>query len=294
MTAKNRVNPLLTSVVHRPLRKACQELGFPLPNREQFVADVDPLLKDTPGLAAHPEGLAERLWHAVLGGEVLAAEWHEDGRMVFHVRGQHGRDAVDVRLMHDRDHWQVQALTSVHTRPWHTTRWARRLAAGAAVVVALVIGYILPHPGSGEKGLPAGETATTAGAVPAGNTAVGEVNTLASRSEATRPASNAVAANQTGSGGNQAGSNASGAGAAATPPAKPAVQTFTFNLQEGMPLHNLSVFLYQHHLVSDPVAFDMKMKDSGVDRDVRPGQYVFKSNMTEAQILQVLKNGPSS
>jgi hypothetical protein len=278
MNAHNRVNPLVSSVVHLPFRKACRDLGFSVPDRQRFVADVEPLLRDAPLDLPDVDGLAERLWHAVLAGEVLAAEWLEDGRVVFHVRGQYRRDGVDLRLVNDHGSWHVAAVTSVHRHPWLRTRWARRGGVAAAVIAALAVGYGLPHPGgaaSPQTGLGGADNAVAA-------TASSGAGTLASRSNAPSPqVQNASAGAQSGS-------------AAQQKPKTPAPTPVVFNLKEGVPLHNLSVFLYQHHLVKNPVAFDMKMKDSGVDRHLRPGTYRFMSNMTEDEVLKVLAKGPSS
>ncbi|MCY0902797.1 MAG: hypothetical protein OWU32_11525, partial [Firmicutes bacterium] len=70
--------------------------------------------------------------------------------------------------------------------------------------------------------------------------------------------------------------------------------TWSFDLTQGMPLFDLAQFLANHRLVPNATNFDMAMTQNGMDSDVQPGTYRFHSGMSQAALLQDIKNGPVS
>jgi hypothetical protein len=297
------MHSLLTSAIQLPFAKAARELGCAELPQSLFMAEIEPYLLHTTAFdLPNTEETRVAIWRAIQHAPVLAVEALPNGGMSFHVRAQmKGGLCIDVRLVYRSDQWRVQAVTSIHRIPFLRTRWFARVATAGSVVLAGLIGFVIAdqlHPASTST------TATqmTEQGVAAWAAAHGyqltKVNNTSSASNSSSSQGQGSAA-KTANTSNTA--NRSSGEATSTQSSKDKSksatqkkQTYTFTLKEGMSLHSLSVFLKQKHLVKDAVAFDMKMKDTGVDKDLRPGKYTFTSGMSESQLIKVLKAGPKS
>jgi hypothetical protein len=200
-----------------------------------------------------------------LRGKIIATEiWNEEV-LVFYVRGGFGGQAVDIRLTCNEGQWHVESVVAVYPRPLFHTPWFYRTASAAAVLVAAVLGYAV-HPASQ--------------AAP----------------PTTQPVSQQIASTLTTQPAGTKANGTNGAGHEASLPSraeKPTPRTIKFTLSHGTSLFDLCKFLHSQHLVDDAVKFDMELKKSGADRKIRPGVYTFREGMSESQIIDVLKHGPS-
>ncbi|MDQ0190292.1 MltG/YceG/YrrL family protein [Alicyclobacillus cycloheptanicus] len=273
-------NPLLQSIVHASFRKSIHELGLPDLPESLFAKEIAPFLRLPDSLFEDTPETRRKLWVAVVRGQVIAAEAAENLAFAFYVRASVGGRGMDIRLVCESRTWHIDKVIAMYPRRMRGSRWFARSVFGASVVAAGVIGYLL-H-------MPQPEAPGTAAPVTSNHAAMPSAAHNAAQPSAQPSAAPSQAANRTGS---QAKSQPAAKKQEA--PAKPAVQKLSFTLTEGMPLDDLSQFLKAHHLVQSAVAFDMLMKNTKADRDVRPGVYVFTSNMTEQQLIATLKKGPS-
>ncbi|WP_026962872.1 hypothetical protein [Alicyclobacillus herbarius] len=291
------LHSLLSSAVALPFAKAVRELGCADLPQAPFVDEIQPYL-DTAAFD-RPNTAETRLavWRAVQNGRVLAVESLPDGGMLFHVQARlQGGLGMDVRLRYRADTWRVQSVTSIHRIPFQRTRSFMYLVSAASVVVAGLLGFSLAvglHAGSSpaqpaltKNGVESwakahGYQLVKPAAGPVSSTPVAKSNGTSAAHKSVTPASGDKTTAKTGA-------------AASTSPKKPAVKTYTYTLHLGTPVHDLSVFLEQHHLVKSAIAFDMEMKNTHADADLRPGTYTFRSNMSESDLIRVLKAGPKS
>jgi hypothetical protein len=248
-------NELLKSAIHKSLTYAITELGLPEFSQEQFTREISPLLRNPLSTIEDSEATRVKLWKSTLRGEVFATEVRNDDTLVLYVRSALRGTVIDLRLTCRNLEWHIEEVISMHSRPIVHSPWFYRATFVGAVIVAGVVGYALHQPT--EK-----VVTQQVAAVPSASTSV---------AQATR---------------------------AAEPSAKPKTskpsppQTFSFTLSHGMSLYDLCKFLQAHHLVDNAMGFAMTLKKTGVEKDVHPGTYTFKSGMNESQILQVLKQGP--
>ncbi|MFD1676482.1 hypothetical protein [Alicyclobacillus fodiniaquatilis] len=262
-------NPLIRSVVHKPFTEAIRSIGLPAFPQLAFTDSISPYLHVPGSLFEDDEHTRAKLWNSVMHGEVIATDVWDD-MPVFYVRGGFGGRCMDVRLIYRDRQWALQSVVSMHHRPLMRTPWFLRLVTIAAIVVAGILGYVLHQP----KHAP--------------TPAVNAMPTTQPKIPSTTPATKQDAKTQPST---QKNTTAPTKTKTAKPPTP---TTFTFTLEPGMPLNDLSKFLNEHHLFSGIVKFDMAMKNTHIDQAVRPGKYTFKTGMSEKQLLQVLKNGPNN
>ncbi|MCL6443228.1 MAG: endolytic transglycosylase MltG [Alicyclobacillus sp.] len=287
-------NPLVQSVVHRPFGQAVQEIGLPELPLVQFSREITQHLQ---GLGSHLDTDAasiRRLWQSVLRGEVIAAEVWNDDAVVFYVRGGLGSTGVDLRLVCQHHAWRIQSITSVYTRPLRKVRWIRMSAYGIVAVLTGILGYSLHRPTASEGRetvlrVAANDTQPSGGST---NTSSNSLAVTSNNSAHSAGGSADAGLSRTGSKAASDKSQPVQTSPSQTETSRPSIYTFT--LQQGMPLMTLAQFLAQHHLVSDAVGFDMAIVHAGIDRNIQPGTYTFRAGMTQAELLQVLRKGPSA
>lgn len=256
-----QTNPLIQSVVHRPFQRAISEIGLPALTEPIFRHQIKPYLQSVGiGMDESPWTL-DKLWKSILCGEVIATEVDNESWPVFYVRGGFGGRGIDVRLTCREQEWNIVSVTAIYARPILRSRWFHRSSFAVAVVCAAMIGYAIHQPSQVSVSPP--PAPVTAATVPS------TVNKPPLSVSQGRPSSSKLNV------GNLHARN------------------IAFTLSQGMPLYNLSKFLQAQHLVKDAMSFDMVMKQDGVDRGLKPGVYRFKSDMTQSDIIQVLRQGPT-
>ncbi|MCL6627354.1 hypothetical protein [Alicyclobacillus shizuokensis] len=297
---------LLNSAVAMPFAKAARELGCADLPQTPFVDELRPYLDTAAFDKPNTPDVRADVWRAVLHGRVLAVEPLTDGGMLFHVRARlSGGLCIDVRLRYRSDEWRVQSVTSIHYVPFTRTRTFARMVSGACVVVAGCIGFLLADSlHHGGKTSAAAAELTKQGVeswaqshgyqlVKPGSQSASAPAAASSSASAGKAASEDKAST-TSSSDKQTADAAKSTSPSSQHAASSAPKTYTYTLRLGTPVHDLSVFLQQHHLVKSAIAFDMKMKDTHADQDLRPGTYTFRSNMSESDLIRVLKAGPKS
>jgi hypothetical protein len=270
-------NPLIQSVVYKSFGQAIKEIGLPEFPEQVFTEEITPRLKFVGSPIPDNQESLMKLWKSILRGKIIATEvWNEE-ILVFYVRGGFGGDVVDVRLTCQEGQWHVESVVAVYPRPLVHTPWFYRSAYAGLVLVAAILGYAVHHPASDATPAESQYTAMTLANEIAGTN--GSTQAASSPSQTTQPAQPSTQPSTEQSTQQQA--------------SKPTPRTVTFTLSRGMSLYDLSKFLRDQHLVSDAMKFDMALKKSGADRKIRPGKYTFREGMSESQIIDVLKHGPS-
>ncbi|WAH42130.1 hypothetical protein NZD89_01005 [Alicyclobacillus fastidiosus] len=284
--AKIKSNPLIRSVVHTSFRKAVSDLGFASIPKDLFQYEIAPYLRAAGSLFDDSQETLDKLFHAVMRGEVIVTET-EDDTIVFYVRGSVTQRVIDVRLSCRHQQWHVKSVVSMYHRPLLRWNWFYRAAFAVSVVLAGVIGYALHEPHAVVSATSQGSSGQAASV----STSLGQAKTTDGASSNTTNSSVPSAGNATSNstGASNSTSNTSGATSKTHAPS-----SFTFTLKSGMSIHDLSMFLHANHLINEPaVQFDMVLMHAGVDKTIRPGSYTFKSGMTQSQLLQVIEKGPS-
>ncbi|EPZ53156.1 MULTISPECIES: hypothetical protein [Alicyclobacillus] len=288
--AKLNSNPLIRSVIHTSFRTAVRDLGFPEIPKDSFQREISPYLRAPGSLFDDSPETLEKLWNAILRGEVVVTEMEGD-TIVFYVRGSVGQRVLDVRLAWHGLQWHVTSVVSMYHRPLLRWNWFYRIAFAVSVVVAGIIGYAVHAPQSASKPATASTgqwDSVTTGVGQAKTTVNTTTNTTTSAVPQTGNDTSAASDNTTS---NTTGNSTSGGTGHST---SSSASAYTFTLKPGMSIHDLSVFLHAHQLIHEPaVQFDMVLKNAGLDRTIRPGRYTFKPGMTKSQILHVIKSGPS-
>lgn len=270
MQASNQSsNPLVKSIIHTSFGRAVKELGLPNFAQATFVKEIPPFLRSPDSMFEDMPQMHERVWSAVMQGQVIAAEVKEDLSFVFYVQATVGGRGIDVRLVCRNKEWHIDTVVSMYHKPIRASRWFHRSVFTGSVIVAGLLGYVLhgtlqhpvaPGPASSVK--PSSQQ-----------------NAQTSHPATQKPAP----------------PNPSGTQKPTTHTTpKPVVKQLTFQLKQGMSLDDLSQFLKSNHLVKSAVSFDMLMKTTRADRDVRPGTYHFTSDMTQQQLIAVVKHGPAN
>jgi hypothetical protein len=262
-------NPLIQSVVYKSFGHAIKEIGLPEFPEKVFMDEIIPRLKFVGSPIPDDEQSLMKLWKSILRGKIIATEvWNED-ILVFYVRGDFGGNVVDVRLTCQEGEWHVESVVAVYPRPLVHTPWFNRSAYAGLVLLAAILGYAVHHPASEVTSAQSQYIATTL------------ANQTAGTNGSTQGAPSPAQTNQPAQQSTQQQTSQS------TP------RTVKFTLSRGMSLYDLSKFLRDQHLVEDAMKFDMALKKSGADRKIRPGVYTFREGMSESQIIDVLKHGPS-
>ncbi|WAH37208.1 MltG/YceG/YrrL family protein [Alicyclobacillus dauci] len=276
-------NPLIRSVLHKSFEQAMKDLGLPEIPQDMFMNEIKPYLRVAGSLFDDSQDTLNKLWRAIMRGEIIVTE-SEGETFLLYVRGRIGQKVIDIRFSCRLHTWHIDAVVSMHYQTIRSFPWIYRVAFAVSIVIAGVIGYAI-HP-SGASVLAASGGST--------------VNSSASAEAKTSVTGNATAGATT----PPADSNGTVNGTANTTQPTPATntaktdaskqKTLTFTLKPGMSVHDVSMFLHAHNLIhEDAVKFDMVLKHAGIDRDIRPGKYTFKTGMTQNQILGVLKAKPS-
>lgn len=268
----SRMSALVESSIYRPFISAVTEIGLPNFSLHELMQQLTPHLVSAESTIPDSERVLARFAKSILHGEVIAAETLDAGVFVFFVRGGVGRTGMNVRMT-CRDHaWHVEAVHSSHSRPLLYARWLNRSVFGAAVLVAAAVGYAVHTPSQ--------------------TTAPEPQNVLVSPGQSNQAGSaNQVAPAHSTTNGISPGQSTPTSTSQPSPqnPAK----TVTYHLGTGVPLYHLAQFLYSQHLVGSAMNFDMKMKNTGVDRSVKPGTYVFPRGDSTSQFISVLRKGPT-
>lgn len=253
----HHLSPILSSVVHHTFSKAMGEVGCSLISLDAFTKQMKQQIPTAiPDFPEDPVAYTQ-LYRAVLSGEVMLVEKLDEERMAFLVRGGYKGLYIDVRLMYCKETWEVTAITSVHARPMVKRKSVLIGATCAAIVVAGIVGFLLPGHSS----------ALSVDSVEAW--AQNRGYTLMPQVVATQKVATPVVHK-------------------ATPVAKPKV--YSFVLKKGMTVHDISVYLEKNHLIPDAFKFDELLKSAGVDRKVQLGTFTFKAGMTEKQLMDVLRH----
>lgn len=303
LTTMSTMHPMLSSIVHRGFQAASKEIGCSEFREDDFIRGLVPYLHVLSSELPVEELDTRKLWQSMMTGEVIAVECADTETFVFQVRGKVASRFVDMKFSYCKDVWDILAVTSIHQLPiW---RKSTRLWAGMAtgLILAGLTGFLVAgqthamNPQNVEAWATANgyQLVSKEAAPPAGPTSNTTAHAASPSSGATNTGTSSHSSVQKAV--SRSASTSKGA-PSKTKSSKPQVsksapQVFSFSFRSGMTVHDISVFLTQHHLVSNALAFDQVLKQTGIDQDVWPGTYTFKSNMTQSQILQVLKNGPT-
>ena len=269
----------VTGVVHKSFARAIRHIGLPDLPRSLFIREIKPYLHLAENSRLEDGESLTRLWRSTMQGEVIATDVRED-LPAFYVRCGFGTTGYVVRLVLVKGDWRIDSVISVYERQVVHIPWIRRGAFAGAVTAALVFGLLVDPwivkprivmESAAQSAARQGSVAN--GSQPSATPHHGALATVHSGGSAKVPL----------------GATAHTAGAAT--PSQTAT-TFRFHLAPGAPLGNLSQFLYEQHLVGNAVAFDMLLKNTGIDKAVQPGTYIFKKGMHVSQLLQELKQGP--
>ena len=312
-------HPVLNSVVHHPFNSASRDVGCSEFTEVEFLQALKPYLSTLNDALGTSQLDVQRLWMNMMVGEVIAVEF-DAGTLLFHVQGRAFGHYIDMRFACNKDQWTITAVTSVHTRPFWRSRLITTLVACVVGMLATgFIGYTMAAQRSPISKQTVQSWATLHGytLVPSAGSSPSSAVAMGNQSASAPSVSNSSASGASGASGSSAtGSTATGSSAkgsatgnakmstkkpsidksssakaaAASKPSSP--QIYHFTLTSGMPLHDISVFLQQHHLVGNAFAFDQVLHKTGVEKYVWPGTYTFHSNMTQSQILQELKSKP--
>ncbi len=284
---------IVTGVVHKSFARAIRHIGLPDFPRPLFIHEIKPYLHLEENSRLEDGESLTKLWRSTLQGEVIATDVRGDVP-AFYVRSGFGTTGYVVRLVLVKGEWRVDSVVSVYERQLVHIPWIRRAAFSSAVTAAAVFGlFIVVHPPIAKPHILAESAAksavigSAANGSPSGATA--HHGAPAGARHATPTTAHPVANGSTASATTQHGTPAT-AGAPKIP--QQTATVFRFHLASGMPLGNLSQFLYEQHLVGNAVTFDMLLKNTGIDKDVQPGTYIFKKGMKVSQMLQELKQGP--
>ncbi|OFW75618.1 MAG: hypothetical protein A2201_01050 [Alicyclobacillus sp. RIFOXYA1_FULL_53_8] len=258
------MHPLLSSVVHLPFQKAGSDVGCSEFTFKHFQRAIQAHLHILSAQSAMNELEQHKTWQALMHGEVIAVECLDDETLVFHVRGKTFGKYVDMRFAYLKEMWYIQAVTSIHDRPFWRSRLRYLLSLGGGVVAAASLGFALANHGT----TPVTQQGASDWAVANGYELVKKTPpVLASSPPAKATLSETKAASPN--------------------------PTYVFTFKLGMPVTDISSFLQKQHLINDAYAFDQVLKASGADKSIWPGTYTFTSGMSQNQILQVLKSKPT-
>lgn len=259
MNSNRFLRSFVTGVVHKSFAQAIRYIGLPDFPRQLFMREIKPYLHLTENSQLEERKSLVKLWRSTLQGEVIATDVREDVP-AFYVRAGLGATGYVMRLILIKGNWHIDSVISVYERRFIHMPWFRRTVFASAVTAAVVLGLFLHQP-IAQPGVLVESAAKPVAREP--------LTHVAANHGASAHAGNSKLHSQT-------------------------VSAFRFHLAPGMPLGDLSQFLYQQHLVGNAVAFDMLLKNTGIDKDVQPGTYIFKKGMKVSQILQELKQGPQS
>lgn len=300
LTAHGAMHPILNSVVHHSFRSASKDVGCCEFAEQDFIRALDshvPTLRD----AFRVQELdLHRLWASMMAGEVIAVEF-EAGTLLFHVQGRVLGSYVDMRFAYRKDVWTIRAVTSVHTRPfWRSRLLITAAASVAGMLLTGLVGYSVAvqrspvsrqtveswaslHGYTLVQNRAAAVAASSAGShIPVGsptNSTSADTSTNTSSTHGTAKTASHAAQSHAALGTKK-------------PPAAP--QNFQFDFTSSMTVHDISVFLQQHHLVHNAYDFDQVLAKTGIQKHIWPGTYTFNSQMNASQILQELQSGPKS
>lgn len=251
----------VNGVMHKSFARAIRYIGLPDLPRQLFIREIKPYLHLTGNGRLTEKKSIVRLWRSTLQGEVIATDIREDVPVLY-VRSGLGATGYVMRFILVNGSWRIDSVVSVYERRFVHAPWFRRAAFVSAMAAAVVLGLFLHLPVAQPHVLVASS------AKPAVKKPLTHVTTPRNVPAHAGSAQSAQVHGQT-------------------------AAVLRFHLAQGMPLGDLSQFLYNQHLVSNAVAFDMLLKNTGIDKDVQPGTYIFKQGMKVSQILQELKQGPS-
>lgn len=276
----------VSEVVHQRFSRAVRRIGLPDFPWQTFLVEVSHSFHTVHGRLPDDRQSLRKLWRSMRDGEIFATEvW--DNSPVFYVRATLESLGVVLRLIYIEDEWHVESVISIYHNPLTKVPWFRRSVLAAVVVVSLALGFALrPVPQPTVAG-PVGTHTTGPGMT---QTGTGSANSKGADKAGHAKGPVGTVADTKGT--HHAKAGASGSTSSSTSGTQGS--TLTFTLAEGAPLYNLALFLYQNHLVANPMTFDMLMKQTGIDLDVQPGTYRFRSGMTTAAILAALKRGPAA
>lgn len=288
-------NAMLNSVIHKTLEKSIEAIGLPALEQRVFEREIQRFVQNGKG---HPLGAINqeneksrnRLWKAILTSRIVVAEvWNHDTQ-VFYCRTRAQGFSIDFRLG-VKDHvWHLESFTLVDRplRRWQTP-WSLGAASVCALVLAAFVGYWM-HPEASARSLAPGgnEVAAQSSEAPVQIPSNGTNATSSETNAIKTPASGTTGTGTTGTSAEKVGGNAKQDAATRSVPKK-----ISLTLSSGMSLYDFAKQLASQHLVPDAMSFDMNMKNSGVDKDLKPGTYVFQSGMTVNQLLAVLRKGPA-
>jgi hypothetical protein len=264
------MHPMLSSVVHLPFRKAALEVGCCEFAQRDFTRHLTPHDQVLSASLPMDEISKQKLWHAMLNGEVIAVELVDDEILLFHVRGHMADKYVDMRFAYEKDVWHVIAVTSIHQRPVPRAKIGLLVGLLAVIVASGLTGYFLSNHSSSVSQQAVTDWASVHG-YHLVKTQQDTAAVVGSTGAATTPISTTPSSTSV----------------------KPASRNFVFDFKPGMTVHDISLFLQQKQLIPNAYDFDAILKQTGVDKQIWPGTYHFTSTMNQTQILQVLKSQPS-
>ncbi len=274
------MHPLLSSVIHLPFKTAIKRLGCSQWSPNKFNEALTEHLATLPDSLSRDNIPDDKLWNAMMNGEVLAAEHVDNEGFLFLVQGKILRNEwMNMRFYYHKDRWSIQAITSIHHRPFRWSHWRSISEITASVVAVAIIVGLWSHDSANYTKQNIEAWAQNHGYQMVSAMSSESGTPLASVTPSTHKSTNKVA------------KAAVTASFKAITPAQP--HTYSITFQSGMTVHDISVFLQDHHLVSNAYHFDNLLQKDGVATSVWPGTYVFKSNMNQNQLIGVLKSNPS-
>ncbi len=286
------MHPLLSSVIHLPFKTAIKRLGCSQWSPNKFNEALTEHLATLPDSVSWDNILDDKLWNAMMNGEVLAAEHVDNEGFLFLVQGKIQRNEwMNMRFYYYKDCWSIQAITSIHQRPFRWSYWrsVSEIAVGV-VAVAIIVG-LWSHDNANYSKQTVEAWAQNHGYQMISAMSSENGTRLASSTPSNHTIANTKSNEITGNSATKAIKAAVTANSKAITHAQP--HTYSITFQSGMTVHDISVFLQDHHLISNAYDFDNVLQNDGVATSVWPGTYVFKSNMNQNQLIAVLKSTPS-
>jgi len=277
------IHSFISEVIHQPFGHAIHKIGLPDFPKQTFLLEMGQILCDADGTVADDHKTLVKLWRSLQRGEIIATNVWDDAPL-FYVRVGFGSAGLVIRLIHKTTEWHVESVISVYHRPLADYRLWRRASLAAVVILAAGLGFGLP------------KLAATAEHLHLVTGALQRLTTPVTASTgSTTPTSAHSATGDIGASTTQLTTTLAGsASSASRHVTMPVRHTWSFALEQGMPLFDLAQFLANHRLVPNATNFDMAMTQNGMDSDVQPGTYRFHSGMSQAALLQDIKNGPVS
>jgi hypothetical protein len=258
---------LLQETVGKPLKKAMRDFGCTSLPTGLLNEEVARFLQDQmPHLPKQADELDRWLSERAEQATVIAAGYSPDGSSLFTIRFAEQKAACVVTLSYYQDRWQLYRFDSIETR---LTRIRRTLlgAVAGSLITALLAGVLWQVKAANaiEQAEAQGYIVLTQEQLDQKLADAGQLNTALNKAADTN--NDKTAAQSKGQ----------------------KDETIRFTLQEGMTTQDLTSFLQREGLIRDQAAFNQELTKRGIDRTLRPKEYIFRKGMNETEILTILQ-----